>query len=395
MGVLDGVRVLDFGRYIAGPYCAAMLGDLGADVIRVERVSGGDDRVQYPVADGDRDGGACFLQMNRNKRGMTLNPTKPGGQEVLARLVAEVDVVVANLPGESLREMGLDYQSLKAIKPDIILVGISAFGAEGPYADRVGFDGIGQAMSGAVYLSGSPEQPMKSYASWVDVSTALYSTIGALAAIMEKKASGRGQEVQTALFASAVTLFNFNMIEQAIRGVDRRASGNRIQSSGPGDIVATIDGWIMVQVVGDPLFERWARMVGRPELVCDPRFLTDVGRAEHGEVLSAITAKWSAQFSTAQALDKLAEARVPGGPVYSPQDVLDDPHVQATGMFTPMDYPGVPKPVPVSMGAVKLSETPAELRLRPPTLGEHTDAILAGVGYSAAEIAELRARRVV
>ncbi|HLY54828.1 MAG TPA: CoA transferase, partial [Stellaceae bacterium] len=150
--VLEGVRVLDFGRYIAGPWCAALLGDLGADVIRVERVSGGDDRFQYPVT--DKGDGACFLQMNRNKRGFTLNPMKPEGREILRRLVATANVVVVNLPAATREEMGLGYAHLRSIRPDIILTAISAFGEEGPYANRLGFDGIGQAMCGANYLSG-------------------------------------------------------------------------------------------------------------------------------------------------------------------------------------------------------------------------------------------------
>ena len=393
MAVLDGVRVLDFGRYIAGPLCGALLGDMGADVIRVERVSGGDDRYQYPVT--DQGEGACFLQMNRNKRGMTLNPMKPEGREVLARLVANADVVIANLPSDTLRAMSLDYAALAAIRPDIILTGISAFGEDGPYGNRVGFDGIGQVMCGAAYLSGFPGQPTKSYASWVDVSTALFSTIGTIAAIHEKAKSGRGQEVATTLFGSALSVFNFNLIEQALVRVDRVASGNRAQSSGPSDIVRTSDGWIMVQTVGFPLFERWAALLREPEWVSDPRFSTDSLRSENGAVLSERTARWAAEFTTAEALDRLAAARIPAGPVYSPQEVLDDPHVRATEMMTPVEYPGAHGPVPLMMKAVGLSETPLTMRLRPPTLGEHTDAILAEIGYDAAAVEALRAVRAV
>jgi len=392
-GVLDGVRVLDFGRYIAGPMCGALLGDMGADVIRVERVHGGDDRYQYPVTETGE--GACFLQMNRNKRGMTLNPMKREGREVLARLVANADVVIANLPGDTMASMGLDYVSLTAIKPDIILTAISAFGEDGPYANRVGFDGIGQVMSGATYMSGFDGQPAKSYASWVDVSTALFSTIGTVAAIHEKAKSGRGQQVSTNLFGSAVNVFSFIMIEQAMNRVNRVASGNRAQSSSPSDIVPTKDGWVMLQTVGFPLFERWAKLMGETEWLTDPRFATDALRAEHGVLLSERTARWAADYTTAEALALLNEARIPGGPVYSPQDVLDDPHVQATGMFTPVDYPGAARPVPLMMQSIGLSKTPLTLRERPPTLGEHTDAVMAEVGFSAEDIAHYRAARAI
>ena len=391
--VLDGVRVLDFGRYIAGPLCGALLADIGADVIRVERVSGGDDRYQYPVT--DQGEGACFLQMNRNKRGMTLDPMRPEGRQVLARLVARADVVIANLPADTMARMGLDYASLTAIKPDIILTAISAFGETGPYGNRVGFDGIGQVMCGATYLSGFEGQPTKSYASWVDVSTGLFSTIGTLAAIQEKAKTGRGQQVSTTLFGSALSVFNFNIIEQALAGVNRVASGNRAQSSGPSDIVPTKDGWIMLQTVGFPLFKRWAALLGEPHWLEDPRFKTDALRAEHGEALSERTRAWSRQYTTGEALELLAAARIPAGPVYSPQDVIDDPHVQATGMFTPVDYPGAHAPVPLMLQAIGLSETPLSLRLRPPMLGEHTDEIMLESGFDAEEVEAYRSAAVI
>ena len=156
--VLEGIRVLDFGRYIAGPFCASLLADLGAEVIRIEKVSGSEDRFLSPVSEqGD---GALFMQVGRNKRGMTLNPMKPEGRNIVKKLVATADVVVANLPPDTLKTMGLDYDSLKTVKPDIILTMISAFGTGGPYSNRVGFDGLGQAMSGAMYMSGTAEQPL-------------------------------------------------------------------------------------------------------------------------------------------------------------------------------------------------------------------------------------------
>ena len=170
-GVLDGIRVLDFGRYIAGPFCAALLGDLGAEVIRIERLGGGEDRFFYPGRRRRCGGGAMFLAMNRNKRGMTLDPAAPKGREIVKKLVATADVVVANLPPAVLRSLGLDLDSLRETKPDIILTTVTGFGAGG-LAHKHGFDGIGQAMSGAVYLSGTPEQPIALKVPWVDFGTA-------------------------------------------------------------------------------------------------------------------------------------------------------------------------------------------------------------------------------
>src|SRR5205085_4102230 len=194
-GVLGGLRVLDFGRYIAGPFCAALLADLGAEVIRIERVGGGEDRpfipVGIPVGAGPEGGGAMFLAMNRNKLGMTLDPASPKGREITRRLVATADVVVANLPPSVLRSLALDLDSLRQVKPDIILTTVTGFGGGGPLSHKHGFDGIGQAMSGAAYLSGTPEQPIALKLPWVDFGTACLSAFGTLAALIERGKTGR------------------------------------------------------------------------------------------------------------------------------------------------------------------------------------------------------------
>jgi crotonobetainyl-CoA:carnitine CoA-transferase CaiB-like acyl-CoA transferase len=393
-GVLAGTRVIDLGRYIAGPMCSALLGDLGADVIRVERVAGGDDRYQY-LTGPQGDNGACFLQWNRNKRSLTLDPLTEDGKRVLARLVRTADVVVVNLPIQTLRQMGADYESLRAIRPDVILVHVTAFGPRGPYADRVGFDGVGQAMSGMVYLSGTPGQPMKSYASWVDCSTALFSAYGALAAILHRRATGAGQLVETNLLRSALNVSSFVLTEQALSKVDRVASANRSQSSCPADLVRTRDGWIQVQCVGDPLYKRWARLMGEEHWLTDPRFKDDVSRARHGAILSERTQAWAAGRTTAEALTELAAARIPAGPMLSPQQVLDDPHVQSAGYLDYLGYPGVEAPVPYITPGAELGVTPASIRTRAPTIGEHTQEVLQQLGYSDAEIAEFRARKIV
>src|SRR5438876_4693360 len=200
-GVLAAIRVLDFGRYIAGPYCAALLADLGADVVRIERRGGGEDRWVAPVSD---DGsGAMYLVMNRNKRAMTLDPACPEGREIVKKLVATADVVVANLPPEVLRSLSLDLESLRRVKPDIILTTVTAFGAGGPWSHKHGFDGIGQTMSGGAYLAGTPEQPMRASVPWVDCGTASLAALGTLAALMERGRTGRGQEAEGALLRTA------------------------------------------------------------------------------------------------------------------------------------------------------------------------------------------------
>ena len=356
-GVLAGIRVLDFGRYIAGPYCAALLAEHGAEVIRIEKREGSEDRFQAPVTPtGD---GALFMQMNRNKRGMTLDPMRPEGREVVARLVKTADVVVANLPPQTLSAMGLDYASLTAIKPDVILTTVSAFGRGGPYSDRVGFDGVGQVMSGAVYMT------------------------------------GEGQVVEGALLATAVTLGNALLIEQAVKKPDRVPTGNRGQTAAPVDIFKTRDGFILVQVIGEPLFRRWAKLMDEDHWLEDARFKDDISRGDNGAVVSERMARWCADYTTAEALEILGKAKIPAGPVLKPQQTLDDPHIQAMGFFQATDFPGMARPAPIAKAPVWLSQTPGAIRHRAPVLGEHTEEILTELGYDRGAIRTLREKGVV
>jgi crotonobetainyl-CoA:carnitine CoA-transferase CaiB-like acyl-CoA transferase len=203
-GVLKGIRVLDFGRYVAGPYCATLLGYLGAEVIRVEKLTGSEDRYIAPVtADGE---GGVFFQTSCNKQSLTLDPATPEGREIVARLVRTADVVVANMPPAALRSLGLDYQTLCGIRADVIVVTATSFGDSGPLADHGGFDGVGQAMSGAMYMTGTPGHPAKAAAPYVDFSTAALSAFGVLAALMHRAQSGDGQEVKACLLGTALAV---------------------------------------------------------------------------------------------------------------------------------------------------------------------------------------------
>ena len=392
-GVLAGFRVLDFGRYIAGPYCAALLADLGADVIRIERRGGGEDRWVAPV--GPDGVGAMFLVMNRNKRAMSLDPACPEGREIVKQLVATADVVVANLPPEVLRSLALDLDSLRAVKPDIILTTVTAFGAGGPWSHKHGFDGIGQVMSGSAYLTGTPDQPLRAAAPWVDCGTASLAAFGTLAALMSRQKTGRGQKVEGALLRTAVAFNNPTLVEQQLIEVDRIATVNRGQTSAPSDLFRTKDGWIIAYAIGNPMFVRWATLMGEDHWLTDPRFKDDEARGDHGEIVSKRMSEWCAALTTSEALAALEAAKIPAGPLYSPQQALEDTHIRAAGLLRDTDYPGAPRPVPLAPTPVDLSETPGRFRRHAPTLGEHTDAILAELDYHAEAIADLRNRGVI
>lgn len=392
-GVLEGVKVLDFGRYIAGPFCGALLADYGAEVIRIERVNGSEDRYVTPVSEDGQ--GAMFLQLNRNKLGLTLNPTKEKGQEIVKKLVQKSDIVIANLPEQTLKSMGLDYEELKEINPGIILTSNTAFGTTGPYAERVGFDGVAQAMSGAMDMTGEPEQPTKAYAPYVDFCSASLAAFGTLLAYLEKQKTGKGQRVQTSLLQTALTTTNSLLIEQEILNINRVASLNRAQTSGPSDTFKTKDGWILVQTVGGPLFERWVNLIGEKDWLEDKRFKDDLSRGENGHLISERMSEWCAERTSKEAIMELEGSRIPVGEVLKASETLKEEHILKKGSFVKLNYPTMDKEYSVVGPAVELSENPGVIKSRSPQLGEHNEEILSGLGYSQDEITQLKSERII
>jgi crotonobetainyl-CoA:carnitine CoA-transferase CaiB-like acyl-CoA transferase len=390
---LAGIRVIDFGRFIAGPYCAMLLADMGADVIRVDRRPGSEDRYIAAITESGEGGG--FLSLNRNKRNLTLDTSKPESAEIIRRLVKGADIIVANLPNNVLKSMRLDYESLKGIKPDIILARISTFGPDGPYANRVGFDTVAQAMSGAMGLTGFASTPVRDIVPFEDYGTALHTAFGVMVALYHRAQTGEGQIVDGSLLATGITYVQGLLAERSVLGTERQQLGNTSFYAAPSDCYQTKDGWIVVSAVGNDMFARWARLVGCEDFISDARFAGDQLRADNREPITEAMNAWLATRTSEQAIAELEKARVPAGPVLNLEQVLDDPQVKARELLRYVEHPGAAKPVPLADTAVRLSATPGGIRRRAAALGEHTDEVLREIGYSDEAIRALRVAEVV
>ncbi|MEP1447837.1 MAG: CoA transferase [Paraglaciecola sp.] len=391
--LLSGIRVLDFGRYIAGPFCATLLADLGAEVIRIEKPAGGEDRYTVPVTSGGE--GAYYMQIGRNKQSMTLNPMSEDGQEIVKRLVKTADVVVVNVPPKALKKMGLDYESLCAINPSIILTLNTAFGSTGPYAERGGFDTIAQAMSGNMHLSGTQGNPAKSFTPYCDFGTASLSAFGTLAAIMHRIQTGEGQVVEGSLLSTALTFNNAALIEEALLQKNRQGTGTRGQYNAPTDTFETQDGWLSIQVVGQGLFKRWCNLLELNQWLEDPKFSSDQNRGDNGQLASQKMQEWCSKRTNQIAMAELSKAGIPAGELLTPAQTLKNEQVIESDLLHPLDYPNSPQAAPIANHPIKYSKTETAKFARAPTLGEHTESILKQLGYQQSQIQEFQQRNVI
>jgi crotonobetainyl-CoA:carnitine CoA-transferase CaiB-like acyl-CoA transferase len=336
-----------------------------------------------------------FLNLNRNKRGITLDLSHPSARQIIERLVPTADIVVANLPLEILEKLKLDYESLRALKPDMILVMPSAFGPDGPYRDRVGFDGVLQAMSGAMSLTGFPEAPVRAPVSWVDYGTALHAAFGAMAALMHRDRTGEGQFIDVSLLATSVTFMMPFLMERSLTNIVRTRQGNAGYYSAPSDSFQTRDGWILVPTIGQHMFRRWTKLVGREDLLDDPRCQDDITRGNNYQLIGEVMSAWCATKSRDEAIAALEKARIPCGPVYELDEVLTDPQVQARGLLQDTEYSGSQRAIPLAPTPMRLSQSPGSIRRAPPRLGEHTEEVLGEAGYGPDEIAAFRHNGVI
>lgn len=391
---LSGIRILDLGKYIAGPYAATLLADFGAEVVRVEPPRGGDDRFVSPVSSAGE--GALFFQVGRNKRSLGLDYSKPEGRAVLERLIRDADVVITNVPRPALKELRLDYETLKAIRPDVIALNVTAFGDRGPWMDRPGFDTVGQAMSGAIHLSGSKEQPYRAQVNWVDYSTAAHAALGLMIALFQRASTGEGQELSASLLETAVSYENPILIDQVALNSNRGGLGNRGYNTGPTDVYKVRDGWIVCHVVGNGIFRRWARLMGdERRWLEDERFSTDLRRGQNGAELSEVMSAWCASRAREEALTELAAAKVPAAPVLTPAEVLQHAQIESVGALQPAGETADGVPVRASLAPVSLGASPPRMRRLAPKVGADTLEILRDAGYSAADTDALRRAGII
>ena len=383
---LQGVKVLDFTQVMAGPFCTMLLGDLGADVIKVEPPSGDTTRGM-----GGRQGteSSGFWAVNRNKRGMALNLKNPKAQEVAQKLAAQSDIVVENYRPGVMAAFGLGYDKLRALNPSLIYASVSGFGSTGPYATKGGFDLVAQGMSGIMSVTGEAGRPpVKCGVPITDLGAALFATQAILAAYIHRQNTGEGQAVDTSLLEAGVALSVWESTQYFSQGEIPQPMGSAHRMSAPYQAIQCADGYINLGAANTRTWERFAKAIGRPELVQQPEYKNERQRVKNRQRLTQDIETVTTTQPRAYWLKIFDDVGVPCGPILNYAEVFNDPHIQARGMVQNMDHP-VGGQVRVLGPAVKLSETPARLTRRSPLFGEHTAEVLQELGYTDVEIRDL------
>ena len=392
-GALHGLVVLDLSSQLSGPYCAMLLGDLGADVIKVEHPVGGDHaRLGAPHINGES---APFMTVNRNKRSITVDLKAPDGLAIVQRLAARADVVLENWrPGTAAR-LGLGYDDVRRFNPRVIYGSISGFGQTGPYASRGGFDRIAQGMSGLMSINGEEDgPPLVVPIPIADIGTGMFTLIGILAARAYRDRTGEGQAVDASLLETPIAWSVYEAAAYFATGEVPRRLGQGHRTNAPYQAFRTADGWINLGGGSQQLWRDICAVLGVEPLTDDPRFATPALRVQHRKELEALLQPRFLSAPTSVWLEKLEAAGVPAGPILSYDQVFTDPHVKARAMAVEVDHARAGRTRVLGI-PFKLSKTPGAVRRPAPTLGQHTDEILGELGYDSAAIADLRARKVV
>ncbi|AYY58728.1 CoA transferase [Burkholderia multivorans] len=406
MGALSHIRVLDLTRVLAGPWCAQTLADFGADVIKIERPGAGDDTRHWgppylkDAHGADTAEAAYYLAANRNKRSVTVDIATPEGQQIVRELAAQSDVVLENYKVGQLKKYGLDYASLRAVKPDLVYCSVTGFGQTGPYAHRAGYDFIVQGIGGFMSITGERDGvpgggPQKAGVAIADLATGLYSTIAVLAALAHRDRTGEGQYIDMALLDVQVALLANMNTNFLASGTPPVRWGNAHPNIVPYQTFQTSDGWIIVAVGNDGQFRKFVEAGGRPELADDERFATNPARVRHRDMLVPILAEMVKTRSKTAWIDALEAAGVPCGPINDLAEVFANEQVVARGMEVALPHP-CGADVKLVRNPVRMSATPPDARTAPPLLGAHTDDVLRDMlGYDDARIAALKAKQAI
>ena len=391
---LQGVRVIEMGQLIAGPFAGKTLGDFGADVIKIEAPGAGDPLRNWRMM---KDGTSVWWQVqSRNKRSLALDLRSEEGQDIARKLIAEADVLVENFRPGTLESWGMGWDVLSELNPGLVMLRISGYGQTGPYRDLPGFGAIGEAMGGLRHLTGEPGRvPVRCGISIGDTLAALHGTIGVLTALYHRKVNGgKGQVIDVALHEAVFNVMESLIPEYSAFGAVREAAGSALPGIAPSNAYRCVDGYVLVAGNGDSIFKRLMQAIGRPDLGDATDLANNAGRVARVDEIDAAIGAWTAERTVADVLDVLGEAKVPAGKVYTAKDIAEDPHYRARDMIlTQQTREGYEVEVP---GIVpKLMGTPGSVRSAAPRLGEDTDAVLREIGLSEDQIAALRARKVV
>lgn len=394
-GPLSGIRVLELGQLIAAPFAARLMAEFGAEVIKVEPPGEGDPLRKWRKM---HEGTSLWWYLqSRNKKSIAVNLKSPDGLDVVKQLAKSADVVIENFRPGGLEKLGLGWDVLSALNPNLVMVRISGYGQSGPYRDRPGFGAIGEAMGGIRYTTGSPEAPpARVGVSIGDTLASLHGVMGALMALLRvKMGQGAGQVVDVSLVESVFNVMESLVPEYDLLGEVRTRTGGALPGITPSNTYPTKDGgYVVIAGNSDPIFRRLMTMIGRADLAEDPAFRSNDGRSRQAAMLDGVIGDWSAARTVEEALEALDDADVPAGRIYSVADIVADPHYQAREMILSADLPGG-QPVKMPGIVPKLSETPGAVRWQGPALGEHTDSVLGDLGLDAESIARLRGKGAV
>lgn len=395
MGALQGLKVLDVTQVLAGPYCGQLLADMGADVIKVEPPGTGDQsRKSLGLAVKGEDT-AAFIAVNRNKRSFTVNLKDERGREIFYRLARDADVVIENFRPGVAQRLGIDYETLSRINPRIICASISGYGQSGPYRDRPAHDLIAQGFSGLMSVTGDPGgPPAKVGISIGDVSAGLFCAFGILAAVVARSRTGRGQYVDTSIFEGPLAMSVFESVELWALGRIPEPLGSTNRTSAPNQAFKAADGYLNICAANQRLWTRLCQVIKREDLLEDPRFGSNQDRMYHQHELAVEIETALANDTVESWLNRLLEVGVPAGPIYNYQQVFEDPHTLEREMVVEIDHPVEGKVKGIGI-PIKLSETPGDIRRPAPLLGQHTEEILAELGFSSEEVSHLRGAGVV